>query len=72
MSTTMGVVRAQRAAWEEPKRRARPAEVKNVEDNGRRNAESPPSIGFLFSFRCVPSKKSATKECNRRDKILST
>ena len=49
MSTTMGVVRAQRAAWEEPKRRARPAEVRKVEDIGSRNAESPPGI-FLVLF----------------------
>ena len=63
MSTTMGVVRAQRAAWEEPKRRASPAEVKNVEDNGSRNAESPPRIGFLFF---LVSMRSIQKECNQR------
>ena len=48
MSTTIGVVSAQRAAWEEPKRRASPAEVRNVEDIGSRNAESPPRICFLL------------------------
>ena len=42
MSTTMGVVRAQRAAWEDPKRRAKAAEVMKVEDIGSRKAESPP------------------------------